>query len=717
MKIVLLIFWLASHVYAVETLSQKIDSVMTMEWTIEDTTWIKIRLLCQVQLGYCSIGLRSSMTNCDMFAAITDGTSVFLVDYWSRNHNTPKTDINEGGTEDIIYVSGGLNATGNIDVTFKRKLSTGDSYDQDILTDVKGNICWGYRNNRAGWTQHTSFGDAGFVWASTAANVYFQASNDSKKNHGIVMSIAWGCLAVIGIFACRYFKFSSLWIYIHSFFLLATSLLTIISSSVIFKDDAYPYSTLTDETNTHSRLGMILSSLVIAECIFGMLSSYFKIFTKNVQATTLINRLHKVVGYALLICGLINCWKGWVIYGDGLGKILTILGFIAAGALFVTFEIYQIFVRNGRRNPLRYIFSCTGNTTPGNLMDMTHLSAIEQVKNGKKLMFYDDLVLEVGHFALSHPGGSFMISNCYGEDTGKYMVGCSSYGGSLLPYTHSLKAFSYLTNLAIARIPYPEGYIINQTNEPQNLMQFMLATKIPLNEHTFLASFKSNEFKMSRTCLDPLWIGKHFMVCFKKGCCNVVKRYYSSVFVNVNEWAVELGLVGTSERNEDGLVKLIFKAYPGGAMTGHLNEIKAGQVVIMKGPLGPGLMLQSFEGNYMAFAGGTGLVPFLDLVYMAWKCLQKGQNFFLTLFVSFRTWKDGFALEILQKMQEIAENWFRVYLLTDESKDKENIPNIIIEGLKKGVTAAWICGPSGYNRHYADFLAKNGLDKNKIIVM
>lgn len=717
MKSLVLIFWLTSQVFAVETLSQQIDSVMTMEWTIEDATWIKIRLLCKIQLGYCSIGLRSSMSKCDMFAAITDGTSVTLIDYWSRNHDTPLTDIDEGGTEDIIYVSGGVDASGDIDVTFKRKLSTGDTYDQDILPDIKGNICWGYRNNRKGWTEHTEYGDAGFVWAASAATAFFQSSSESKKNHGILMSIAWGCLAVIGIFVCRYFKYWSLWIYIHVFFLLAASVLTIITSTALFKDDAYPFSTLTDKTNTHSRLGMLMSSLVIGECVFGGLSSYFKIFTKNVQATTLINRLHKIVGYALLICGLINCWKGWVIYGEGIGKILTVIGFIIAGILFLGFELYQNFVKSEKLNPIKLFPDIKINASFSNLELMTHLQALEHVKNGKKLMFYDDLVLEVGHFALSHPGGSFMISDCYGEDTGKYMVGCSSYGGNLLPYTHSLKAFSYLNNLAIARIPYPEGYMINQTNESQNFMQFMMASKIALNEHTFLASFKSEEFKMSRTCLLPFWIGKHFLVCFKKNALTIIRRYYSSVFVNINEWATELGLAGGFDRNEDGLVKLIYKVYPGGAMTGHLNGLSPGQVVVMKGPIGPGLMLQSFEGNYMAFAGGTGLVPFLDLVYMAWKCLQKGQNFFLTLFVSFRTWKDGFALEILQKMELIAESWLKVYLLTDESKDKENLPNIIIDGLKKGVTGAWICGPSGYNRHYADFLAKNGLDRNKIIVM
>lgn len=702
---------------SIETITQQINSIMNMSWTIEDSIWIQIRLQCKIKLGYCSIGLRGTMTNCDMFAAITDGYSITLTDYWAKNHNTPNTDIKEGGKNDIIYDYGGVNLEGYIDVVFRRKLKTGDSFDQDINPDVRGNICWGYRDNRAGWTEHSDYGSAGFVWATSSKTVFFEDSNVSKEDHGIIMTVAWGALAVIGIFVCRYFKYTAWWFYIHMVLLLAASLITIISSSQIYKDDAYTTEGITKDTNVHSRLGMLMSSLVIGECVFGFLASYFKIFTKNVQGMTLITRAHKVVGYALLICGLINCWKGWVLYGDGISKNLMILGFALAGAIFMVFENYQIFVRNGRRNPLALNISCTKNKVPDKYKKMSHVKVMSLVSKGKKLMFYDELVLDVGHFRLSHPGGSFMISECYGEDVGKYMVGCSSYGGNILPYAHSLKAFSYLSNLAIGRIKYPKNYMIPTSEEPQHLMEFMFVYKQALNDHTFLSYFKSDAFKMSNNCSNLLWLGKHFMVCYKTKFQNVIRRYYSSIFVNINKWACELGMIDTFENKEDGLVKLIFKVYPEGKMTNYLNNLSAGDMIIFKGPLGPGLLLKSFEGNYLAFAGGTGLVPFLDLVYMAWKNLPEETNFFLTMFVSFRTKKDGFALNILEKMQEVGEKWLKIYIITNESKDKEFLPSIIIKSMKKEVTGAWICGPSGYNRHYADFLMKNGLDKSKIIVM
>ena len=99
------------------------------------------------------------MTNCDMFAALIDGNNkVTVKDYWSRNHRTPKTDLKEGGTEDYEIVSGGVDQNGDIDVVFKRKLDTGDKWDQAIEPDLKGQICWAYKDNRQGWTEHSDYG-------------------------------------------------------------------------------------------------------------------------------------------------------------------------------------------------------------------------------------------------------------------------------------------------------------------------------------------------------------------------------------------------------------------------------------------------------------------------------------------------------------------------------------------------------------------------------
>lgn len=72
---------------------------------------------------------------------------------------------------------------------------------------------------------------------------------------------------------------------------------------------------------------------------------------------------------------------------------------------------------------------------------MTHAEAMELIKSGRKLVFYDDLVLDVGNYRWSHPGGAIMLNKSIGQDVGKFLNGCSSIGGKFNAYNHSHLAF------------------------------------------------------------------------------------------------------------------------------------------------------------------------------------------------------------------------------------------------------------------------------------
>jgi hypothetical protein len=71
------------------------------------------------------------------------------------------------------------------------------------------------------------------------------------------------------------------------------------------------------------------------------------------------------------------------------------------------------------------------------LPPITHKEASDRIANGEKLVFYDDLVLDIKRYRWSHPGGSVMFERCIGEDMGKFINGCSSIGGYFNPYTHT----------------------------------------------------------------------------------------------------------------------------------------------------------------------------------------------------------------------------------------------------------------------------------------
>ena len=440
--------------------------------------------------------------------------------------------------------------------------------------------------------------------------------------------------------------------------------------------------------------------------IFGLGTSYFKIYTRNSHATLLFNRSHKLVGYALFIAGLYNCWVGWDLYGSR-GKGLIIIAFVLAILLFGVMEVWQICWRNKITKPNK------------SLPIYTHLQAIDMIKSGKKLMFANELVIDIVPFAISHPGGQYMLAESIGEDTGKYMVGCSSYDGNLNPYVHSEKAFSMLKGLAIGQIASPAGYLslIPDSNpEDSVFMNFKFIKQQKLNDHTQIAYFSSDFYKMGNQCQSPEWLGKHFMIAYKKNMQNVM-RYYSSIFVDLNQWSNELGLPSESSTDTDGTVKFIYKVYPDGKMSNYIHNLKDKAEVMLRGPLGPGLLMNSLEGKYLALGGGTGLVPFLDLVHMAWKKYGNSTDkFTLNLFAFFRSTKDGFGLEILQKMADEC-SWLKLRIVTEQDPRKKEAPDEVKKIASEGIDMAWICGPSGFNRVYSNSIAGQGVDKAKIILL
>jgi cytochrome b involved in lipid metabolism len=71
-----------------------------------------------------------------------------------------------------------------------------------------------------------------------------------------------------------------------------------------------------------------------------------------------------------------------------------------------------------------------------------------------ELVVIDDLILDVSHFMMNHPGGKFLIQFNIGRDISKFF-----YGGyvleatsSMRPHTHSNVARSIVNTLVIARL-------------------------------------------------------------------------------------------------------------------------------------------------------------------------------------------------------------------------------------------------------------------------
>lgn len=198
----------------------------------------------------------------------------------------------------------------------------------------------------------------------------------------------------------------------------------------------------------------------------------------------------------------------------------------------------------------------------------------------------------------------------------------------------------------------------------------------------------------------------------------MISRYYSAIFCNFHEWAEKLRALGYRIADypqlKPGRLKFIYKTYIQGKLSQSLNSFPKHHQINLKGPLGPGLYLSKFTGNFIACAAGTGLVPFLDLIYHIYSSQAKNISF--TLIASFRYLKDIFALDLLEATaSELGHDKFKLVIITEDKK--ENLESILKENLKTHMNLAWVCGPSGYNHSIKSLLKSSGLPRNKIIVL
>jgi len=404
---------------------------------------------------------------------------------------------------------------------------------------------------------------------------------------------------------------------------------------------------------------------VAIQGLLGLISAFLIWKKKHIYQKSVMRTAHKILGYSLTIIGLWNLWTGWEMYDDDWHGLMTALYTIIGVAYFLLEIRHQLSIQF----PVIKYLDCRRANLPG----MTHQAALDRVlREGKKWVFYDDLVLDVAPFVNSHPGGAIFIKKAYGEDMGKYINGCSSYGEHFLPYDHPNQARDLAERLAIARIPYPEEIFIKKSKQIDfGKMEWTVASKRWIAHNTLHVKLINISLGILNDGVSPSHFGKHFLITSDID-GRTVRRYYSALFVNLEEWSKQV--LGTTfqtkyesledsyvededSHNLTNFVQFIIKVYDQGAFTSYLNESPIGMNLTLKGPIGPGLALNpDCRGKYMALAGGTGLVPILDLAHFIWVNHHTGSNYAgqisLFIYASFRSYREGIAVDLLRACAE-----------------------------------------------------------------
>ena len=87
------------------------------------------------------------------------------------------------------------------------------------------------------------------------------------------------------------------------------------------------------------------------------------------------------------------------------------------------------------------------------------------IKAGKKLVLFNNFVVNVENFMDEHPGTRFVISHNIGKEIGKYFYGAYSLEQDVAPYTHSSYAASLIKRLTVGKLEISKKY----ENEDENM--------------------------------------------------------------------------------------------------------------------------------------------------------------------------------------------------------------------------------------------------------
>jgi NAD(P)H-flavin reductase len=140
------------------------------------------------------------------------------------------------------------------------------------------------------------------------------------------------------------------------------------------------------------------------------------------------------------------------------------------------------------------------------------------------------------------------------------------------------------------------------------------------------------------------------------------------------------------------------------------------QTLEVKGPMGKGLGIDP-EGINVAFAAGTGVLVFVDLVaHLVRKNLgmlsgaeagMLSSSFQFIFYASFPSRKESIALALLEGLQKLckesgATNFKLVLRISDESKERWDTSFIqnSLSPLQDTVKKVWVCGPPKMNEDF-----------------
>lgn len=364
-----------------------------------------------------------------------------LNDTFSKGHGFPTLQ-----TENIYTLESSEKTADNIwvlEISRPIKFQEGDRNDTLIL-DSRLNMIYAF--GPGSFARHQRSNRGVFFMrlnsqSSTVTFTKFVNPNDVYyKIHGIIMYITWSILTFLAILSGRYMK------HLYNFrMIIHASVGTLIMSNtvilVVLALGTYPAQG-TPKVG-HRPIGIIVMVISVLQFVGGMsvkqTNANLEWKTKWAYFTKLG---HQCFGLFIIMFSNFQVVTGLVNYESPVKNLI----YVHFAVYFVILVAIEILYR------WRYKYTDKGVVKKQDVPVMSQLQLNTLIRNGRKLVLFNNFILDVESFMDEHPGTRFVIAENIGADIGKYFYGAYSVEADVAPHTHSSYAATLITKLTIGKL-------------------------------------------------------------------------------------------------------------------------------------------------------------------------------------------------------------------------------------------------------------------------
>ncbi len=531
---------------------------------------------------------------------------------------------------------------------------------------------------------------------------------DSFTSHEQVQFIMWGVVADWFLLIGRYKSLSkSHWLNIHP---IAMVLVTVVS--LVYRKNHFKYRKEVPDfslqwlISVHKLFGLPALLLNFGVNLLGFIIRLMLTWNSQLKYHRLMTisnfrRFHLIGGVSLWVNLRISLLTGSFVYSSTFGWTMFLMVLLET-VVFLSCCVYLEKRYRASFEKGRMILSATDRVKYeedasqvlaafANKALTSHQMAA-MFKGKTAFQFLNKVYLLDSGFV--HPGGRWVFEQANFRDVTRYLFGVTGLDPHAddQKWTHSAAAFEQLAHACIGSVDLktPNHWNLRDASDKpvSSSDLWKLAESQQLSRSTSLFKFRHARFRLKLGLQGTGWMGRYFVVHGKLG----VQRLYtncSSLAPEVLQYLAQLKQFFAEGRDSANSAALACPELPShldylplavkmydrpGALSKELHATSPNETVLIEGPFGRGFEFDDgFKGDLVIVAGGTGILPFVDLlaalyvkalVLAASPAFLKASKAASELHQKYATLLDGATVKLLATFNTL-EDFFLAGTVTD----------------------------------------------------